>query len=585
MRLRTVLPALCVSLAVAGALAQTTPEQNPPAKAQAAQPDAAKPDATKPAEAKPEAPRPSRERPPDMKAFTEATAIKDSDKKIEALEKWKADFPESQMRSSADNAILVALLRRKPQQPERIRAFAEGMYREAEPKNRASVANTIATQYLENDLFLRDAQRYARKSVDSMRLAAYLDEQAASYAKRKQKPPSPEELAKRFQESRAARMAILGRIEVKLGQTAKGQKMLEDVYAVTPKNAEVAAVLGELAFQAGDDSKALEYLIPARLSGRPEKAANEAIEAIYRKQHGGSLDGLDAMLDAEYRKRFPNPLELAAYQPTEKRSDRVVLAEVFTGSGCPPCVGADLAFDAALERYSRKELAVVMYHQHIPRPDPMTNPDTQARAKSYDVTGVPTFAIDGKATTGGGPRENTKHIYERFDKDLEKDLETPAEATLHAEASLAGNLVRVRAAVDDIKSDSKDLKVQVLLLEKEIRYSGENGVRFHPMVVRAMGGEKDQGFALDPAAPTSFEHTFDLDAVTQALKAHLDDYEAKGHRGESFTFIEKKDRINRANLAVVVFVQDDKTKHVLQAAYIDLGQEPARTVTEANGAK
>jgi hypothetical protein len=575
MIIRTVLPVLCVSICISGAIAQTA-GQNPPAKPEQSQPETAKPDAPKPA---------ARETPPDMKAYSAALAIKDPDKKIEALEKWKADFPSSQILPAADAAILSALLHKKPLDAQHVRTFADGMYRAAEPKQRGSVANTIAGEYLSNDLLLKDGERYARKSVESMRLSEYLDEQLASYAKRKQKAPAPAELQKRFLDSRAARVATLGRIEVKLGHGAKGQKMLEEVYAVNPKNAVVGAVLGELAAKAGNDSKAMEYLIPARLSGRPDKSANDAFEAVYRKAHGGSLDGLDAMLDAEYRKRFPNPLPLNAYTPTEKRSDRVVLAEVFTGSGCPPCVGADLAFDAALERYSRRELAVVMYHQHIPRPDPMTNPDTQARAKSYSVSGVPTFAIVGNKTVGGGSREMTKQVYNRFDEDLEKDLETPAEASLHAEASLTGGSVRVQASADGVKSDSKDLKVQILLVEKELHYGGGNGVRFHPMVVRAMGGEKGEGFALNAPAATSFEYTFDLDAVGKALKAHLDDYEAKGHRGETFTFIEKKDHINRGNLAVVVFVQDDKTKHVLQAAYIDLGQDAVRPVTEANDSK
>ncbi|HTX38449.1 MAG TPA: hypothetical protein VME43_25655 [Bryobacteraceae bacterium] len=582
MTIRTVLPALCVSLGFAGAIAQTNPQPNPPAPATQSKPAAAKPETPK---------RP--EMPPDMKAFTASSTIKDPAKKIEALEKWKKDFPDSQFRSAADTAILNAMLSQKPPDAPHIRAFAEATYRGAEPKNRGSVARQIATSYLNHDLFLKDAERYARKSLDSLRLSDYLNEQLASYAKRKQKPPSTEELQKRFDENRAGSVAVLGRIEVKLGHTAKGQKMLEGVYATFPKTLDVGATLGELAAKAGDDSKAMEYLIPARLSGRLEKSADEALEATYREMHGGSLDGLEAMLDNEYRKRFPNPLQLAAYQPTEKRSDRVVLAEVFTGSGCPPCVGADLAFDAAMERYSRKELAVVMYHQHIPRPDPMTNLDTLARAKSYGVSAVPTYMIDGEKTVGGGPRENTEHVYDRFDKEIEKDLETPADANLRAEASLAGNTVHVRASVDGVKSNSKDLKVQILLVEKEIHYGGENGVRFHSMVVRAVGrdrtaaaakeDEATEGFALDPAAGGSFEQSFDLDAVSKALRAHLDDYEAKGHRGEPFTFIEKKDRINRADLAVVVFVQDDQSKHVLQAAYIDLGQEPAHTVTEANG--
>jgi hypothetical protein len=91
-----------------------------------------------------------------------------------------------------------------------------------------------------------------------------------------------------------------------------------------------------------------------------------------------------------------------------------------------------------------------------------------------------------------------------------------------------------------------------------------------------MGGEKAEGYTLDAAAAKSFDASFDLDAVSKAIKEHLDDYEAKGHRGETFKFTEKKFQINRNDLAVVVFVQDDKTKHVLQAAYVDLGT-PAGT--------
>jgi hypothetical protein len=178
-----------------------------------------------------------------------------------------------------------------------------------------------------------------------------------------------------------------------------------------------------------------------------------------------------------------------------------------------------------------------------------------------------------KTTVGGGSRDNAKSVYDGsrgFNKDIEKDLETPAEAQLNLSASIANGVVKVNAAVDKVKSESKDLKLQVLLVEKELTYSGENGVRFHPMVVRAMGGPKAEGFALAGAGPATFDETFDVAKVSAALKAHLDDYESKGHRGEPFQFVEKKFQIDARDLAVVAFVQDAQTKHVLQAAYVDL---------------
>ena len=41
-------------------------------------------------------------------------------------------------------------------------------------------------------------------------------------------------------------------------------------------------------------------------------------------------------------------------------------------------------------------------------------------------------------------------------------------------------------------------------------------------------------------------------------------------------------QIDPSHLAVVVFVHDDKTKHVLQAGYVDLGSESTHPTLEAN---
>lgn len=557
--------ALCVWLALAGANAQTTP----PA-----------------AEAKPAV----SETPPDQKAYTEAGKIADGEKKIAALEKLKTDFPDSRYASIARTPIFITLIQKLPEQKDRIRKAAKAMFAQsvawdkavskkngfATTANRGDTATRIADLLVTADVLLKDAESYARKGVEALRENVWTAEQREAYARRKQKIPPPEEFAKDFAEIRASRIGTLGRVEMKLGRTAEALKLLEESYAVTPSDAKVAAALGEMAATAGDDAKAMDYLIPARLSGRAPDTANQTFEAIYRKSHNGSLDGLEAMLDSEYHKRFPNPIHVEAYKPTVKRSGRVVLAEVFTGSGCVPCAGADVAFDAAMERYARKDLAVVMYHVHIPRPDPMTIAETTARYKSYGDNGVPAFAIDGKKTVGGGSRDMAPGVFERFQKDLEEDLETAAEAQVKIDAGLHGGTVKVSAAVDHVKSDSNDLKLQILLVEKEIRYLGENGVRFHPMVVRAMGGEKGEGYSIEANGTGTFDARFDLEAIGKDIKKQLDEYEANGHRGETFKFSAKKDQINRTDLAVVVFVQDDKTKHVLQAGYVDLGM-PAGT--------
>lgn len=589
MKLRTALSAILLTLAITAANAQTTdPEQVAPPAAQA-----------KPAT--PAAQTPAREIPPDTKAFQDALKVTDPADKIAALERFKKDFPNSASVNSANTNILSTMASKMPGQTARIKTFAKTIYDGAkDKKEKGSMAGQIADTLLANNLLLKDAEKYAKTSLAAMNQAEYIADQKAQFAKRtaaaagrggrggrgNTEPPSDADLIKRFNESRAVRLSTLGRVEFKLGKVAAAQKLLDESYSVNATQPVVAAALGEIAAKQGNNAKAMEYLLTARLSGRSPVSANEALVAVYRKTHNGSAAGLDALLDAEYHKRFPNPVTVEAYKPTEKRSDRLVLAEVFTGSGCPPCVGADLAFEAAMERYARKDLAVVMYHQHVPQPDPMTNPDTQARSKYYGVTGVPTYAVDGETLRGGGGgREGTKGIFDRIEPPIDKGLDLPAEARLSVNAGVTGRSVNVRTTVDSVKSESKDLKVHVLLVEKELKYSGENGIRFHPMVVRAMGGKDDDGFALAAGSAVSFEQTWDLDKVSAGLKAHLDDYEAKGHRGNSFKFSEKKYQIDSGNLAIVVFVQDAKTKHILQAAYVDLSPSTPHVTTEANSSK
>ena len=560
-----ILTALCLSLALSGASAQTT--------------------------------APAPDMPPDEKAYTAAGKIADPEKKIAALEEFEKDFPGSTYILRATSLIFSTLIQQMPDRKERIHQAAKAVFAVGVARDRTAskqngfptraysggTAARIADQLVSGDVLLQDAESYARRGVKTLRENVWMTEERESYARQKMKVPPPEELAKDFAEVRASRIGTLGRVELKLGRTAEARKLLEESYAVAPSDAKVAAALGELAVKSGDDAKAMEYLLCARLSGRAPETANLAFETLYKKGHNGSLDGLEAMLDSEYFKRFPNPIHIVAYQPTKKRSDRMVLAEVFTGSGCGPCAGADVAFDAAMERYPRKDLAVVMYHVHVPRPDPMTITETTARYKSYGENGVPAYAIDGKKTTGGNSRDMAQEVFDGFQKNLEADLEAAAEARVKIDASLNGGTVKVSAAVDNVRSDSKDLKVQIVLVEKEIRYLGENGIRFHPMVVRAFGGEKGEGYKIEANGKGTFDASFDLEAIGKDIRKQLDEYEAKGHRGEPFKFSAKKDQIGRADLAVVAFVQDDKTRHVLQAGYVDLGAPAgARPATEAN---
>jgi len=307
--------------------------------------------------------------PPEMKDFSDAQKISDPQKKLEALEKIVADFPKSPFLSTVNQEIFNVLVKNWPDQKDKILALAKKMIEAVPEQSRSFIYNNVATKLTEAGILLDEAEQYASKSLTLLE----------------------DEMARTLRQRRATVLATLGQIYLKKGKIAEAEKSLKEAYEANPS---AATGLAELSEKAGNYTAALDYLATAALSGQMSADARNRLESIYRKTYNGSLDGLEDMLDAKYKKAYPNPVTVEHYKPTASRSNRVVLAEIFTGSGCPPCVAADLAFDAAMERYSRKDLAVVMYHLHIPRPDPMTNPSTETRSKFYGVRGVPSFFID-----------------------------------------------------------------------------------------------------------------------------------------------------------------------------------------------
>ena len=129
----------------------------------------------------------------------------------------------------------------------------------------------------------------------------------------------------------------------------------------------------------------------------------------------------------------------------------------------------------------------------------------------------------------------------------------PADARIKLSAALKGGNVKASAVVDKLTREWADLKLHILLVEGKLRYTGENGVRFHPMVVRSMAGADAPGFSIKSNGPETFTWDFDLNKISAAIKQHLDEYEAGGHRGNTFTFAEKKYEINPKDLLVAAF--------------------------------
>lgn len=232
-------------------------------------------------------------------------------------------------------------------------------------------------------------------------------------------------------------------------------------------------------------------------------------------------------------------------------------------------MGAGLAFDAAHERYTRDDFILLNYHVHIPQPDPMVNPATVARRQYYAVNSSPSYFFDGDRDGGGGSADNAKSIFEsKVDPAIEKRLAEQPGARIALQATAAPATVTVRATVSRLSAKAVKPRLQIVLAEESVTYSGENGERFHPMVVRSMAVDAKAvlGFALQPGKGGTFEYTFDIARAVADAKAHLDEFEVKERDGQ-YRFRQKKHEIT-GNLVVVAFVQDEESNKVLESVYV-----------------
>lgn len=500
--------------------------------------------------------------PPDRAAFQAATSEKDPANQIAALEKFLADFPNSRMMATMARRELVSTALK--QDPARGVAKAASLAASLSANDAAVINRFLATELLAQKKLLPEAETAALAALNQFNL----DEFAAGIRKEAQQAnqpaPAAAQIRMRFDTQLAQYKETAGQLLIEAGKSVQARALLLDALRLNPALTGSAATLASLAEKDGLAAEALGYFAHAMLA-KPSPVSRTAFAAAWKKQKGDADP--TSYLDDLYRTAFKSPIHSEEYSASPNRSTRVVLGEIYTGAGCPPCVAADLAFDSVLERYSRSDVAIVAYHEHIPRPDPMTNADTLARWKWQQGRGVPTYAIDGEPVgMGGGGRDSAGEIADLLRGKIDARLETAPGARLKLTVSHKGGSVEAKAKVDKAAA-APDLVLNIVLVEKELTYSGENGIRFHPMVARSIAS-----YSLNGGKSIMQTHRFDLGKVQDALVRHIEEfekYDERHNKDGKFRFFERKTQINASHLAVVAFVQDSKTKQVLQAVFSD----------------
>ncbi|MFM8273193.1 MAG: hypothetical protein ACKODX_12825 [Gemmata sp.] len=307
----------------------------------------------------------------------------------------------------------------------------------------------------------------------------------------------------------------------------------------------------------------------AAFRARALSARKAALEGLGKTEEAKAvateLAKLEDQIDAEYRLAVPPFKPTAFAGRKDKDANKVAVLELFTGAQCPPCVAADVAFDALLKSYKPTDLVLIQYHLHIPGPDPLTNDDTVARAKYYGANSTPsTFFNGAKAAAGGGGMANAESKFKQYVGVIEPIVEKATEVKVAGRATRTGDKIDIAVEV----ANAADLKLRVLVVEEDVKYVGGNQLRFHHQVVRAMPLGAD-GVAIKDKA---FKQTtaVDLAGVKKNLTKYLDDFAANGRP------FPKPDRpMEMKALKVIVLVQNDETKEIVQAAQLEVESKGA----------
>jgi hypothetical protein len=324
---------------------------------------------------------------------------------------------------------------------------------------------------------------------------------------------------------------------------------------------------------AATSANALNEALPASIQDRVLNNYKMALEKNGKTGEAKALEPrlakLDKILDTEYLAKVP-PFKPEAYLGRkEKSANQTVVMELFTGAQCPPCVAADVAFDALGTAYPHHDLILIQYHMHIPGPDPMVNPDTIARWDYYrekfpkDITGTPSTIFNGKAINlrGGGPMGVSESKFNEYREVIDPLLEMKSPVVVTGKANRSGEKISIDVDVKR-ESASDKLKLRLLVVEDVVKFVGGNSLRFHHHVVRGMPG----GAGGVDLTGTEFHHaaTADVAEVRSGLDKYLTSF------AEKRPFPQPGRPMEMKNLKVIALVQNDETREIVQAAEFEI---------------
>ena len=384
---------------------------------------------------------------------------------------------------------------------------------------------------------------------------------------------------------RLEQAALLTRSEDEAEQQ-QGEATLHALLKDQPFDSKIILALAELAEKRGQTDKAIvrfaeltalpqvetRLLKQWREFGIDKPIPRESLARLWKEKHG-SFDGIQDYLVEIYDDRIFNFVQkLDVSRSAETTGNRTTLFELFTGTHCAACVGADLALAGAARTYPQTRLIVLRYHQHAVAPDPLTNTDSESRSVSYGVSATPAVFLNGQPVLDfQGHLEHVQNLYQFIRETTDAKAAETTPVTITATVKQHDRELEISVEVAGIEKLTDSHRLYLALAEDKVLLHGSNGLMHHEMVVRKLIGGPE-GISADNNR-LAYSGTISLDKLKDRLRNYLNQYEA----GEGYAFPLRPLELKHFHL--VAFVQDsamneDKEKNVvLQAIAVPIGEK------------
>jgi hypothetical protein len=226
--------------------------------------------------------------------------------------------------------------------------------------------------------------------------------------------------------------------------------------------------------------------------------------------------------------------------------ERTIVLEQFTSSTCDPCASLNVQFAPFLTNMQTNQegshFAAVKYHMNWPAPgnDPSFNSHGNSRRTYYNVGGIPDLYLDGSSISSYGT-----NVWNAAQA-------KPAYVDIQASAVIDGNTLTVDASLTPFATFTSQHKLHIAVTENSYDYVASTTTQdeFHYVMRRMMpnaNGTNFNGLNVGQTYTVNQSHTFTVGGPAQG----------------NFNLWTSMD-----NLTVVVFLQNQSTKEVLQAAVV-----------------